>query len=115
MDAPADYKHAGNIMVLAGGFKFLSVLYCYVPVCWLLVPFVLVIGVWEIRTGLKMREGELVEKVSTISLVGVVGAALGANVFSFGAAIYGMTILAKPELVSWLDAAPTLGLESDES
>jgi len=105
MQAPEDYKQAGLIMCISAGLKLCGIFLIWHPIC---CPFILAslgVGTWELMTGLKVKDGQHVANVKTVSIVGLVGACLmaGLGIPSIIAAIIVIVFLSKPEVTAFIN------------
>ncbi len=118
MDAPQDYKTAGMMMMISGGFTVLLSLAFIVTwtVTWLasiLLFFVafaacfwiltLVVGVFEIVVGVAMMQGKPKSNAKTISILGIVAAVCCGNIVpGIIVEVLAFSLLSKPEVASWI-------------
>ena len=102
---PPEYAQAGNLMIASGGLKVLAVVYCFVPVCWMGLPFIVGIGAWEVMMGLKVRKGQPIHNAAMVCYTGLAAGICSGNIFSCAAAVLGLSVMKKPQVTEWLEAA----------
>ncbi len=107
MDAPNDYKNAGLMLIISGGFNALSSLLMVMMLIWFcigvlwLIP--LAMGVYQVVIGIAMQGGERKPECKNAAIMGIVAGAINLNPLPMILAFLAMSNVAKPEIVGWLE------------
>jgi hypothetical protein len=123
-DAPAKYKTAGTLMMVAGILNLITGasltvivfiyalittlatfgigIFCFAGVCWPLLP--MAFGVVEIMSGYKAMNGQYVPNVRNYSIGGIVVAVLNFSMIPMVLEIIALMSYNDPEVGGWLES-----------